>query len=228
MKKTVLLLSALSLLTACSSSKIKEQDKTNTTNITEISERVKALDEDIDNTNLELDKILVATSAIEESMVSLKEADALFGDEIGEISSNIKQLKDFYSVKVHFEKSGVVFKSQMDRFTVVMPYDVTFEFNKHELRAKFNDLLSAVAEAINMAPELKVEIVGHTDNIGAFDYNRKLSEKRAQTVADYLISKNVDKNRLVIKGMGFDEPVATNDTENGRALNRRVEINIAN
>jgi outer membrane protein OmpA-like peptidoglycan-associated protein len=225
MKKTLLLLSALYILTACSSSKIREQ---NESSIARISEQAKALNEKIDNTNLELDKISVASSALEESLASLKDADALFGDEIGELSSSIKQLKDFYSVKVHFEESGVVFKSHMDKFTIVMPYDVTFEFSKHELREKFSDLLDAVSEAINMAPELKVEVVGHTDNIGSASYNDKLSKMRAQAVADYLILKNVDKNRIVIKGMGSAEPVATNATENGRVLNRRVEINIAN
>jgi outer membrane protein OmpA-like peptidoglycan-associated protein len=225
MKKTLLLLSALYILTACSSSKIREQ---NESSIARISEQAKALNEKIDNTNLELDKISVASSALEESLASLKDADALFGDEIGELSSSIKQLKDFYSVKVHFEESGVVFKSHMDKFTIVMPYDVTFEFSKHELREKFSDLLDAVSEAINMAPELKVEVVGHTDNIGSASYNDKLSKMRAQAVADYLILKNFDKNRIVIKGIGSAEPVATNATENGRVLNRRVEINIAN
>jgi outer membrane protein OmpA-like peptidoglycan-associated protein len=228
MKRLAFFLAALSLLTACSSSKVKELDEATITKLNELSEQIKVLDENIDKSTLELDKIEVANSAIEESIIALKDTDAVFGDEIGEISTDVKKLKDFYAVKVHFEKSGVVFKSQMDKFTIVMPYDVTFEFNKYELKSKFNELLDAVSEAINMAPELNVEIVGHTDNIGTPDYNRKLSEKRAQAVKDYLVSKGVDKNRLVVKGMGFDEPVTTNDTEEGRALNRRVEINIIN
>jgi outer membrane protein OmpA-like peptidoglycan-associated protein len=227
MKKITFFLAAVSLLSACTSQKVVEDEATLAT-LSSLGEKISVLEENIDDTNLELEKIKIANAAIEESVVILKQDDALIGDEIGEIGTDIKKINDFYSVKVHFEKSGVVFKSQMDMFTIVMPYDVTFGFNQYELKTDFNEVLNAVAEAIKMAPELSVEVVGHTDNIGTAKYNQKLSEKRAKTVAGYLISKGVDKSRLEIKAKGFDEPVATNDTEEGRAKNRRVEINIIN
>ncbi len=228
MKKLAFFLAAISLLTACTSSKEAMMDETSSSRLTKLSDKIAAVEKGIDYTNTETEKIQIATLAIEESIVTLKGNDAVLGDEIGAISSDIKKIRDFYAVKVHFEKAGVVFRSQMDKFTIVMPYDVTFGFNQYELKTKFNELLSTVAEAINMAPELKVEVVGHTDNVGTAKYNYKLSEKRAKIVADYLTSKGVDKDRLVVKGIGFDEPIATNDTEEGRSQNRRVEINIIN
>lgn len=227
MKKIAFFLAAVSLLSACTSQKVVEDEATLAT-LNTMGEKISVLENNIDDANLELEKIKIANAAVEESVVILRQDDALVGDEIGEIGTDIKKINDFYSVKVHFEKSGVVFKSQMDMFTIVMPYDVTFGFNKSELKTDFNEILNAVAEAINMAPELSVEVVGHTDNIGTAKYNQKLSKKRAKTVADYLTSKGVDKSRLEIKAKGFDEPVATNDTEEGRAKNRRVEINIIN
>lgn len=227
MKKLAFFLAAISLLSACTSKEVM-MDEANTTKVTELSDRAAVLEKNIDETNTETQKLQIATSAIEESIVTLKENDAVLSDEIGSISSDIKKMRDFYAVKVLFEKSGVVFKSQMNKFTIVMPYDVTFGFNQYELKNEFNELLNTVAEAINMAPELNVEVVGHTDNVGTAKYNYKLSEKRAKTVADYLISNGVKKDRLVVKGVGFDEPIATNDTEEGRAQNRRVEINIIN
>jgi outer membrane protein OmpA-like peptidoglycan-associated protein len=228
MKKLAFFLAAISLLTACTSSKEAVMDETISSRLTELNDRIVAIEKGIDYTNTETEKIQIASLAIEESIVTLKGNDAVIGDEIGEISSDIKKIRDFYAVKVHFEKAGVVFKSQMNKFTIIMPYDVTFGFNQYELKTEFNELLSTVAEAINMAPELNVEVIGHTDNVGTAKYNYKLSEKRAETVANYLISNGVDKGRLVVKGVGFDEPISTNDTEDGRSQNRRVEINIIN
>ena len=72
--------------------------------------------------------------------------------------------------------------------------------------------------------ELNVEIDGHTDNIGPADYNMKLSERRANIVMEYFFSKGIDANRLTIKGFGSTKPAASNDTQEGRAKNRRVEL----
>jgi outer membrane protein OmpA-like peptidoglycan-associated protein len=75
-------------------------------------------------------------------------------------------------------------------------------------------------------PKLKIEIGGHTDNVGTKAYNKTLSENRANSVYNYLISKGIDKTRLSYKGYDFSVPVATNDTEEGRALNRRTEFKV--
>ena len=77
-------------------------------------------------------------------------------------------------------------------------------------------------------PALNIEISGHTDNSGSNEYNVTLSEKRALSVVNYLIKNNISKTRLSYKGYGESQPVGSNDTENGRANNRRTEIMILN
>ena len=73
-------------------------------------------------------------------------------------------------------------------------------------------------------PSLRIEIGGHTDNIGGNEYNINLSEKRGNSVANYLIENGIDANKLVCKGYGSTKPISDNDTEQGRSLNRRTEI----
>ena len=73
---------------------------------------------------------------------------------------------------------------------------------------------------------MTIEISGHTDNVGSAAYNQNLSEARAKSVVDYLIKHGIAANRLHFKGHGFEQPIATNDTEEGRAKNRRTEFKI--
>jgi len=73
---------------------------------------------------------------------------------------------------------------------------------------------------------LKIEISGHTDNIGSAAYNKTLSQNRAKSVVDWLVSKGIKSDRLTFVGSGFDKPIATNDTEEGRQMNRRTEFKI--
>jgi OOP family OmpA-OmpF porin len=73
-------------------------------------------------------------------------------------------------------------------------------------------------------PTLKVEVQGHTDNVGARAYNQKLSERRAKAVMEYFIDKGIEPERLSAAGYGFSRPTASNDTREGRTLNRRVEL----
>ncbi len=75
-------------------------------------------------------------------------------------------------------------------------------------------------------PDMKLELSGHTDGKGSVDYNQKLSEQRAKAVYDYLVKAGVSKTNLTWKGYGKSEPIATNDTAEGRQLNRRVELRI--
>jgi OmpA-OmpF porin, OOP family len=77
-------------------------------------------------------------------------------------------------------------------------------------------------------PDLAMEISAHTDNIGSFEYNMQLSQSRAQSIVDYLVLKGIDKQRLVAKGYGESRPISSNNTEDGRLKNRRVEFVILN
>jgi len=101
---------------------------------------------------------------------------------------------------------------------------VNFEFNSATLTAASSRVLDRVAESMIAWPDVKVEVGGHTDTVGARDYNVRLSERRAAAVRDYLVSKGVAADRFQVKGYGPDAPVAGNDTEAGRAKNRRVEL----
>lgn len=109
---------------------------------------------------------------------------------------------------------------------VVVLRGVNFEFDQDRLTVNARTLLDDVVAALAAAPEIAVEIAGHTDSLGSDAYNQRLSERRAKAVRDYLVSQGVDGDRLSEKGYGEAEPVADNDTEEGRELNRRVELRV--
>ena len=99
---------------------------------------------------------------------------------------------------------------------------VNFAFNKADLTAESRPVLDDVATGLKNHPRVKVEIQGHTDSIGADAYNLKLSQRRAESVREYLISDGVSADQLVAKGYGESQPIASNKTDEGRAKNRRV------
>ncbi len=103
--------------------------------------------------------------------------------------------------------------------------DIQFEVNKSDLKDSSFPTLNEIVNALNAQPGLNIEIQGHTDSTGAHDYNVDLSQKRAQSVRSYLISKGIDGSRMTSKGFGPDRPIASNTTKEGRSRNRRVEIN---
>jgi len=85
-------------------------------------------------------------------------------------------------------------------------------------------MLHEAALVLKKNPEIKVEIDGHTDNIGSAAYNMKLSERRAKSVMKYFVDNGIEAQRLTTKNFGFTRPAASNDTDQGRAQNRRVEL----
>ena len=99
-----------------------------------------------------------------------------------------------------------------------------YDSNSSYIRTEAYPLLDEVASILEKNPEMAVEVQGHTDNRGTAKYNQWLSEKRAEKVKDYLVSKGIDPSRLEAKGYGLTQPVASNATEEGRAQNRRVEL----
>ncbi|MFZ1730631.1 MAG: OmpA family protein [Bacteroidota bacterium] len=103
---------------------------------------------------------------------------------------------------------------------------VYFDFNQASLQPASSVDLSRAVDWLKANPTVKVELAGHTDNVGAKDYNRKLSLDRAQAVLDYLVGKGVSPPRLRAVGLGMDEPITTNETEEGRSMNRRVEFRV--
>lgn len=104
---------------------------------------------------------------------------------------------------------------------------IVFELNSAELLPRNAKLLDALARLMNESAQLKrVEVQGHTDDTGEDDFNLALSLQRAETVRQALIERGVDAKRLSVKGLGESEPVATNETPEGRARNRRVELKV--
>jgi len=104
--------------------------------------------------------------------------------------------------------------------------NVQFETNKWDLQSKALPELKALAEYLNDHPEKKAQVIGHMDAIGRAEDNRILSDKRAESVCKFLLAKGIKKERLSWEGKGEDQPIASNETPNGREENRRVEVKI--
>lgn len=101
---------------------------------------------------------------------------------------------------------------------------INFETGKSVIKPESQNIIDQIAEMMIQNPGLKISIEGHTDNAGNAASNQTLSVDRANAAMDALIAKEIDKSRLTAKGFGQNKPIASNDTEEGRALNRRVEI----
>jgi len=110
--------------------------------------------------------------------------------------------------------------------SLVLSGDTNFEFNKSKLLPSAYAALEGIVVTMKEHPKYKWEIGGHTDGIGSANYNKKLSKQRAQAIQDYLVSKGIAKSNLKIVGYGKENPIATNETVEGRSMNRRVEIKL--
>ncbi len=111
-----------------------------------------------------------------------------------------------------------------DMLTVTFKSDVLFAVNSSALKAGSYDELNRVAKVLNQYPQTTITIAGHTDSTGSEAYNQKLSERRAEAVKNALVGMGVNPARMTAIGYGKSRPVADNDTEAGRQMNRRVEI----
>jgi len=103
---------------------------------------------------------------------------------------------------------------------------LTFDYNKSDIKPEFFGALDQNVKVMKENPTVKVELHGHTDSIGSDAYNQALSERRANAVREYLVSHGIDSGRVTSKGMGEKDPIASNETPEGRAKNRRVEFTI--
>ena len=101
---------------------------------------------------------------------------------------------------------------------------VQFDYKKWDVKPQFNSNLDNVENILKKNPELIIRIEGHTDDIGSMEYNLNLSSKRAQSIKDYLVGKGIDEWRITTTGLGYTQPIADNESPEGRALNRRAEI----
>lgn len=115
---------------------------------------------------------------------------------------------------------------QGDDLLLNLPSGITFAYNSAQVQPQFRQTLDQVADILSQYKQTYIDVYGHTDSTGSDAYNQRLSEQRATSVADYLASRGVQPARIGTRGFGKSQPIASNDTEEGRAANRRVEIKI--
>lgn len=129
-------------------------------------------------------------------------------------------------LRAELQGSGVSVTRIGDNITLNMPGNVTFATDSADLNAGFYDVLNSVALVLEEYDQTVVEVAGHTDSTGTNAYNQRLSERRASSVASYLATRGVRRDRMIEIGMGEERPVATNETAAGREVNRRVELTL--
>ena len=125
------------------------------------------------------------------------------------------------------EQTGVGIQRSGNTISMVMPGDITFSSGSAGISGQFYPTLTSVAKVLNKYDKTRVAVTGHTDNVGGRNYNDQLSRARARSVASFLQTQKVNPQRFVILGQGYDSPVASNSTAEGRQANRRVTIQLA-
>lgn len=124
------------------------------------------------------------------------------------------------------EDTGVSVTRRGDNIILNMPGNVTFRTDSADLNARFFEVLDSVALVLEEYQKTVVHVAGFTDSRGTEEYNQRLSERRARAVAAYLEAQGIRPERLVTRGYGETHPIATNETPEGRAKNRRVELTL--
>lgn len=146
----------------------------------------------------------------------------------GVVGAGVGAYMDVQEVKLReqLQGSGVQIVREGDNIRLIMPGSITFQTNSYNLRDDFYPTLNSVGEVLSKYGETTLRLTGHTDNTGGRQLNQELSERRAGSVADYLVTRDVSRLRMLVQGVAFDQPVADNSSEQGRAQNRRVELYI--
>lgn len=129
-------------------------------------------------------------------------------------------------LRKEMQGTGVSVTRQGDNLILNMPSNITFQSASSDMNASFYKVLDGVALVLKKYDKTVIEVAGHTDSVGETAYNQALSERRASAVAQYLTSKGVKQERVITIGGGENHPVASNDTDAGRAQNRRVELTL--
>ena len=147
----------------------------------------------------------------------------------GIVGAGVGAYMDVQEAKLReqLQGTGVSVVREGDNIRLVMPGNITFQTDSYNLRGDFYPVLNSVGEVLAKYADTTIRLTGHTDNTGTGrQYNQTLSERRASSVANYLVTRDVARSRMLVQGMSFDQPVADNGTADGRAQNRRVELYI--
>ena len=154
---------------------------------------------------------------------------ALIGAGIGALAGGaVGNYMDKQEAKLRAELqgTGVSVTRIGDNITLNMPGNVTFDTDSSALRPQFFGVLNSVGKVLTEYDKTVVEVAGHTDSTGSDSYNMQLSQRRANTVGEYLYTQGIMDQRIMTVGMGEHHPIADNATPEGRQLNRRVEITL--
>ncbi|WP_439850629.1 OmpA family protein [Pseudomonas syringae] len=130
------------------------------------------------------------------------------------------------ALRASMANTGVEVQRQGDQIKLIMPGNITFATDSSAIASSFYSPLNNLANSLKQFNQNNIEIVGYTDSTGSRQHNMDLSQQRAQSVATYLTSQGVDQSHLSVRGAGPDQPIASNADVNGRAQNRRVEVNL--
>jgi len=144
----------------------------------------------------------------------------------GGVGAYIGQRMDKQAEELKQNIPGATVERIGEGIQVTFDSGLLYDFDSDVVKSAARTNLDALATSLGNYPNTDLLIVGHTDGIGAANYNQELSERRANSAAAYLASRNVSRSRIHTEGRGMTEPVASNDTEAGRAANRRVEVAI--
>lgn len=156
---------------------------------------------------------------------------ALIGAGVGAVGgASVGGYMDIQARRLREELTGTGVQVQRvgDNVRLIMPSNITFDTDSAVFKPVFNRILDSVAKVIAEFDKTKVQIVGYTDSTGTVAHNNKLSLQRAQAVANYLKLRSVSSARMMVTGMGPNNPIASNSTAAGREQNRRVEITLIN
>lgn len=156
---------------------------------------------------------------------------AVIGAAGGAIAGNVwskKMQRQKEQMETATEGTGVtVSQTEDNRLKLDIPSDVSFDTNRYDIKPDFRSVLDQFAASLQEHTGTRITIIGHTDSTGNDAINNPLSVNRAASTRDYLTSRGVASNRISIDGRGSREPIASNDTQEGKARNRRVEIFVA-
>jgi len=146
----------------------------------------------------------------------------------GAIGGGVGYYLDVQAAELRAElvSTGVQVVESDDSIRLIMPGNITFKTDSADINSSFYPVLNSVARVLNKYSNSTVLVSGHTDSTGTAEYNLNLSRERAASVAAYLQGQGVKSSRFEVLGLGSSNPIVSNDTPDGRSLNRRVEIKI--